>query len=107
MLTMPRPNTVWLQMALLLQLSVTRQVRVAEKLLPHTPLVTLLRTTMLTLVPFAMSTAVGQSNVQGCKQLMFLFVAQEMIGGVVSRTITVCEQLTLLLHASEISQVRV
>src|SRR5687768_8107068 len=38
---------------------------------------------------------------------MFLFVAQETLGGVVSRTVTVCEQLTLLLHASEISQVRV
>jgi hypothetical protein len=107
MFTIPRPKTVWLQMKLLLQPSLTRHVRVAEKPLPHVPLVTELMITMLTFVPLAMSTAMGKSKVHGCKQLMFLFVAQETLGGVVSRTVTVCEQLTLLLHASESSQVRV
>jgi hypothetical protein len=104
---MARPDTLWLHVALFPQLSVARQVRVAVKALPHEPLVTVLTITTGTLAPLATSMAMGLSKVHGARQLTTLFVAQVMTGAVVSLTVTVCVQLTLLLQPSATSQIRV
>src|SRR5689334_20255030 len=53
---------VWLQVAELLQLSVACQVRVCAKVLPHSGVTMLVRTTIVTFVPSAMSSALGASK---------------------------------------------
>ena len=79
---------VWLQVALLLQESNARQVRVAVKLLPQKPLVlvTVLTMTMVTFVPSQISTAVGAMNVHGVPHSRIRLFEQAMFGGVVSTT---------------------
>src|SRR5437016_9713805 len=62
--------TVWLQILLLLQASIAAHVRVAEKVLPQRPLVTVPRMTMR-LVPQASAGAEGTSNVQAVPHSTF------------------------------------
>src|SRR5215472_9853409 len=79
-------ETVWLQVASLLQPSMACQTRVASKVLPQwlAVLVTVLR--MVIVTKPLLSVAVGVSNVHGvpiCTVLLVLLV-QSMAGGVVS-----------------------
>src|SRR5215203_6749823 len=96
---MARPKTRCVAVELFPQLSVARQILVAVKPVAQVPLVTVLMMVGLT-TPFAKSMAVGSSNVHGRRQFTFLSAAGVMEGGAVSRTVTVCEQLVLLPHAS-------
>jgi hypothetical protein len=82
-------------------------VRVAVKPLPHVPFVVVLTIVIITFGPLATSTAVGVSKLHGNRQFTVLFGAQVMVGGVVSRTVTVCAHVTLLLQLSASSHVRV
>ena len=54
-----------------------------------------------------LSLAVGESKLHGIPHSALLLVAQTMIGGVVSITVTVWLQLTELPHPSAALQVRV
>jgi hypothetical protein len=89
------------------QASVARQVRVAVNPLPHVPFVTVLTMVIVGMRPVAGSEALGASKLHGCKQFTVLLAGQVMTGAVVSRTVTVCVQLTLLLQPSMSSQIRV
>ena len=53
------------------------------------------------------SVALGESNVHCEPHSAVLLVGQVRTGGVVSRTVTVCEQLKRLLQESEASHMRV
>src|SRR5947199_2120487 len=99
--------TFWLQLAVLPQASVARQVRVASKVLPQCPvrLVTVLRTVMVTLPQ--VSVAVGASKDQALVHSTILFGTQVMVGGVVSSTVTVWLQSAVLPQASVARHVRV
>src|SRR5215472_13052281 len=101
--------TVWLQVALLLQLSIACHTRVASKVLPQWPavFVTVLTTSTGTL-PLLL-VAVGVSKVQTvpiCTVLLVL-LAQFMTGVVASITVTVWLQVALLLQPSRACQTRV
>src|SRR5712691_668796 len=82
------------------------QVRVAEKVLPQSALVVVVRMTMR-LVPHASAGALGGSKVQAVPHSTVLFVAQVMLGRVVSTTVTVWLHVFVLLQASMAAQVRV
>jgi hypothetical protein len=95
--------TVWLQKALLLQLSVARQVRVTLNILGQrgtATLVTVLTKTTGMFGPSQLSLAVGMSKNQSVPHCTSLSGPQWMFGGVVSRTRIRCWQLTVLLHRS-------
>ena len=98
--------TVWLQEALLEQQSVACHVRVitSEQALP---LVVVLVTVMVTLVPQQTSEAEGASKLQAEPHSTVLLLEQVMTGGVVSTTVTVWLQEALLAHVSAACQVRV
>src|SRR5215472_13931273 len=76
-------DTVWLQVALLLQPSIACQTRVASKVLPQWPavLVVVLRTVTVT-IPL-LSVAVGVSNVHGVPKstVLLVLLVQSMTGG--------------------------
>ena len=76
--------TVWLHVAVLVQQSMACQVRVMFH--GHRPLVTVLTTAMVTLVPQQTSEAVGRSNDQFEPHWTVLLAAQVMTGGMVSTT---------------------
>jgi hypothetical protein len=99
---LPSTDTIWLHELLLLQVSVAVQVRVTTSGL----IVFVTVRTLIVTLPQP-SVAVGGSNVQGTLQSTLLFVAQMRTGGVVSTTVTVWLQVTLLVHASVACQVRV
>src|SRR5204862_10619 len=98
--------TVWLHVLVLLQASIAAQVRVAEKVFPHSGLVTVFRMTMW-FVPQASAGAEGASKVQALPHSTDLLVAQVMDGGVVSTTVTVWLHVLVLLQASIAAHVRV
>src|SRR5260221_487734 len=58
-------------------------------------------------VPQASPGALGGSKVQAVPHSTVLLVAQVIVGGVVSRTVTVWLQVLLLPHGSTAAQVRV
>ena len=62
---------------------------------------------MVRFVPSAMSVANGGLKNHTPRQFTFLSGAQVMTGAVVSRTVTICVQLTALLQPSNTLQVRV
>src|ERR1039457_6135519 len=97
--------TVWLPVALLLQRSVACQVRVMS--CGQRPLLTVLRTVIVTLLPLQASTAVGRSKLHVEPHCTVLLLAQVITGGVVSTTVTVWLQVALLLQRSVACQVRV
>jgi hypothetical protein len=78
---------VWLQVAVLVQKSAARQVRVTVKRTGQRTLggfVTVLRTVMATLVPSQLSTALGGVNDSGAPHSTVKLVPQFITGGVVS-----------------------
>src|SRR5206468_1472353 len=82
--------TVWEQELELLQQSVTRQVRVRVMPTPQgVPLVRVLNTVMVTLVPQQLSVAVGLSKVQMAPHWTVLLEAQVRLGGLVSTKVTI------------------
>ena len=76
--------TIWLQVLVLPQRSVTVQVRVIT--CGHTPLVAVVEV-RVTLVPLQLSVATSTSKLQLVPQLTVLLVPQAMTGGVVSITV--------------------
>src|SRR5262245_59299456 len=60
---------------------------------------------MVTVIFVLQSLAIGASKLQFVKQSTVLLVAQVRTGGVVSITVTVCEQLVVLLQQSVPCQV--
>ena len=97
---------VWLHKAVLVQLSVTRQVRVALKLFGQDPaLVSVLTMLMVTFVPSQMSLANGGVNCQGKPHSTKRSAAQERFGGVVSTTVMFWLQNETLVQASVAFQV--
>jgi len=93
--------TVWLHVAKLVQQSIACQVRVTEleqKL--EAPLVTVLRTVTITLVPQHASIAVGGLNDHVEPHCTILFDAQISTGGVVSVIMMVCAHVAELLQQS-------
>ena len=101
--------TVWLQLLVFPQRSVASHVRIAAKPPLHTSLrlVTVAKTSMMTLVPLAPSlTSLGSSNVQSTPQETVLPGRQVRSGGVVSNTRTVWEQELELPQASIATQER-
>src|SRR5947207_1739523 len=99
--------TFWLQLAVLPQASVARQVRVASKVFPQWPvvLVTVLRMVRVTLL--LRSLAVGASKFQLLVHSTVLLLTQLIAGGVLSSTVTVWLQSAVLPQASVARQVRV
>src|ERR1041385_7256023 len=95
---------VWLHCDELPQASVARQVRVAEKVLPHAGLVTVLRTVTVALPQ--VSLAVGVPKVHAVPISTVAAAGQVIVGAVVSTTVTVCEHCALLPQASVAFQVR-
>ena len=92
--------TVWLQSLLFPHASVARHVQVAVKVSPHTLLVIKLTSVIATLVPSAASLAVGGSKLHAVPASTVWLVAQIIVGGVVSITVTVwkhCEGAPQLL----------
>ena len=71
------------------------------------PLVTVLSTVMVTLVPQQTSEAEGASKLQAEPHSTVLLVAQVITGGVVSTTVTVWLQVLLLPQQSVACHVRV
>jgi len=98
--------TIWLQVELLLQGSVAFQVLVMFRE-QSVPLVTVLRTIVITLVPLQASRALGSSKLQTEPHWTVLFVAQVNTGAVVSAIVTVWLQMELLVQRSVACQVRV
>jgi hypothetical protein len=95
--------TVWLQELLLLQQSEATQNRVMT--CGQFPFVKVPST--LTPCRQQLSNAIGGSNVHGVPHSTVLFVAQTMVGGVVSTTVTVSVQVFVLPQQSRASQIRV
>ena len=81
--------TVWLHVVTLLQQSVACHVRVITWEHGPAPLVTVLTTITVTLVPQQTSTAVGGSKFQATLHWTLLPSAQVRVGGIVSMTVTV------------------
>src|SRR5258708_22611514 len=98
--------TVWLHVLLFPHGSTAAQARVAAKVLPHRPLVVVLRIT-IRLVPQAAAGAVGASKSQAAPHSTVLLLAQMMVGRAVSRIVTVWLQVLLFPHGSTAAQVRV
>ena len=86
----------WLQVLEFPQASVTCHVWVMSW--AHVPLVTVLRTVMVTFEPLQLSNAVGGSKVHGAPNPTVLSLAQVMTGGVVSTTVTIWLQVSVLPH---------
>jgi hypothetical protein len=87
------------------QASVARHVRVAVKVFPQVLFVVVLTMTMA-FVP-QVSLAVGASNVHGSVHSTVLALAQVMMGGVVSTTVTVWLHCAVFPQPSVARQVRV
>jgi hypothetical protein len=100
------PYTVWLHTLLLPQPSVALQVRVAVKLPPQPPFVTVLSTARVG-VPSHASVAVGGSKDHTAVHSLVRGGAQVSTGGVVSVSVTTWLQLRLAPQASVKLQVRV
>jgi hypothetical protein len=98
--------TVWLHCAKFVQASLTRQVRVAVKVLPQVALVTVLTMAMDTFVPPQPSFAVGAVKLQALPHSTTKFDAQFNTGAVVSTTVTVWPHTALLEQLSVARQVR-
>jgi hypothetical protein len=98
---------VWLHVAELPHLSIAVQTRVAENVLPQSPLVTVLTVTMIRFVPSQVSTAVGGVKLHGVPHSTNRLGAQEMAGGALSTSMMVWLQVALLPHWSVARQVRV
>src|SRR5439155_1006480 len=79
--------TVWLQVFVLLHASIAAHVRVAEKVLPQSALVTVFRITSL-FVPHPSFGWVGGSKLQALPHSTVLSATQLIDGGVVSATVT-------------------
>src|SRR4051812_23154032 len=88
--------TIWLQVVLLPQRSLTLQVRIARKVLPHNRLVVVLTIRIVTFVPSQESLAVGGVNSHGVPQSKVRLPAQLKLGGVVSTTVTIWLQTAIL-----------
>src|SRR5262245_9068668 len=97
--------TVWVQVEALLHGSAACQVRVIRR--GQLPLVTVVRTVMITLVPVQPSTAVGGSKLQIEPHSTVLLVAQVMAGAIVSTWVTIWVHVLLLEQASVACQTRV
>jgi hypothetical protein len=103
---MSRTVRVWTQLVLLPQRSVAVQVRAMTKVLPQFVVMTSLNVTfaapqrsVAVATPFgAVLVSAGQSKVR--------LTGQVMVGAVMSRTVIICVQLTLLPHSSVAVQVR-
>jgi hypothetical protein len=89
------------------QASVADQVRVAEKVLPHSPLVTVLVIAMTTLVPPQPSVAVGRVKLNDVPHSTVALGAQVIVGAVVSTTVIFWLHRAVLPAPSVASQVRV
>src|SRR5581483_2869304 len=98
---------VWLQVLVLLQLSMACQVRVAANVFPHSALVTVPTTTTATLVPSSRSNAVGVSKLHAVPYSTIRLVPHVSTGGVVSTRVMVWLQMLVLLQLSTACQVRV
>src|SRR5258707_10407142 len=98
--------TVWLHVLLLPHGSIAAQVRVAAKVLPHSPLVVVSRMTMR-LVPQTSTGALGASKLQAAPHSTVLFVArsEDDTSELQTRHYLVCR--LLLPHRSIAAQVRV
>src|SRR5436305_65673 len=96
--------TIWVQVLLLRQPSVARQVRVALKVFPQSAFV-MVPTMLMEFVP-QVSVAVGASNVQALPHSAVLFVEHVIVGGTVSLKVIVCTQLAALPQPSVAVQVR-
>jgi len=93
--------------ALLLQVSVARHVRVAANVFPQSELVTVSTITRVTFAGSHISNAVGTSKFQGVPHSTIRFVPQLSNGGVVSTTVMVWLQEVVLLQLSVACHVRV
>ena len=101
---------VWLQVALLVQLSVARHVRVMlNVLLPQKPtvLVTVLSTVTVRFVPSHKSFTVGGMKLQAVPHSTIRSSAQARTGGVVSTTVMVWLHVELFVQESVARHVRV
>src|ERR1039458_4899140 len=96
--------TVWLQVLVFPQASMTSQVWVMT--CGQTPLVTVLATVLTTFEPLQASVTIGALKLHSVPHCTVLLLAHVSTGGVVS-TVTVWLQVLLLPHASVNSQVRV
>jgi hypothetical protein len=94
--------TVWLQgVEWLPDASVASQVRVAEKVVPHSAFVTVPR--LWTVAAPQVSLAVGASNVQGVPHSTLWLATQVSVGAVVSCTVTVKLQGVEWLPAASVA----
>ena len=97
--------TVWLHVAMLPELSVPRQARVAANVPPQNTLVTVLTT--VTAVGPQLSLAVGVSKLHGVPHSTCLMAAQVITGGVLSSTMTkALHELEAPLSSATISVTR-
>jgi hypothetical protein len=80
--------TVWLQRAAFVQASTASQIRIALKVLPQAALVVVLTMRSVTLLPSAMSVALGALKVQAVPHSMILSATHVRVGGVESITVT-------------------
>jgi len=97
--------TVWLHWATFPHASVALQVRVALRVCPHNPLVSVLKI-VTTFVP-PTSVALGASKLQASPHSTVLSGAQVSVGAVVSLTVTVCWHSATFPQASVARHVRV
>src|SRR6266850_1395302 len=97
---------VWLHEALLLQLSVACQVRMASNVFPHNAFVIVPVMVIVAFVPSQTSVAEGASNVHTSPHSTMRLLAQVMSGAVVSTTVMVWLHEALLLQLSVACQVR-
>lgn len=101
---------VWLQVAVLVQVSVALQVRVTLERMGQRGMaafVTVLTITIVTLVPSQTSTAVGAVNTTGLPHSLILSGAQLKAGGLVSTIVIVWLHDAELVQLSVTRQVRV
>ena len=97
--------TLWLQVLVLPQAS--RAIQVAVSTSGHVPLVTTPTSVTATLVPLHASDASGGLKLQTLPHSTVLLVAQVMLGGVVSSTVTVWLHVAVLVQSSVAIHVRV
>src|SRR2546422_537476 len=98
---------VWLHVALLLQPSVARQVRVAVSVVPHKMLVIVSATTSVTLLPSQRSLATGASKSYGVPHATIRLETHAIAGAVESTTVMVWLHVAVLVQGSVACQVRV
>jgi hypothetical protein len=96
----------WLQLARLPHASKASQVRTAVNAPPQPAFVVVLTIRMATTESLHVSVACGTSKLKARPHSAFRSVAQVMVGGVVSATVTVWLQVARLPQASATSQVR-